>query len=118
MCDRALCGSATPWEAQRKGLWGMTTYEFRCRDDGLFDVEAPMGSAGSVASCPACGGDGARVFSAPMLALADRRLVAAIDRADKSRDEPEVVTSLPPSGRRRTQRTVSPEPALKRLPRP
>lgn len=96
----------------------MATYGFRCREDGEFDVEAPMGSAGSVAACPSCGHDGARVFSAPMLALADRRLVASIDRADKSRDEPDVVTSLPPSGRRRTQRTAPPNPAFNRLPRP
>ena len=96
----------------------MASYEFRCDDDGLFDVQAPMGSAGSVAACPACGSDGARVFSVPMLALADRRLVAAIDRADKSREEPEVVTALPPSGRRPTRRAAPPNPALKRLPRP
>lgn len=58
------------------------------------------------------------MFSAPMLALADRRLVGALDRAEKSRDEPEVVTSLPSSGHRRTQRSAPSNPALERLPRP
>jgi len=53
-----------------------------------------------------------------MLGLADRRLVGALDRAEKSRDEPEVVTSLPPSGGRRRQRAAPPNPALSRLPRP
>jgi hypothetical protein len=40
----------------------------------------------------------------------------AMDRAQKSRHEPEVVSSLPPSGARR--RTVAMTPALRNLPRP
>jgi putative FmdB family regulatory protein len=94
----------------------MATYEYRCLEDGVFEVVAPMGSVGKQACCPSCGRDGQRVFSAPMLALADRRLVAAIDRSERSRDQPEVVTQLPPSKRR--QRVAPPNPALRRLPRP
>ncbi|MBA2577141.1 MAG: zinc ribbon domain-containing protein [Euzebyaceae bacterium] len=96
----------------------MATYEFRCTDDGVFDVVAPMGKAGQRQACPTCGHDSARVFAAPMLGLADRRIVAALDRADKTRDEPDVVTSLPASGARKRTRTAPPNPALNRLPRP
>jgi putative FmdB family regulatory protein len=94
----------------------MATYEYRCAEDGLFEVVAPMGDAGDRVRCPSCDRPGTRVFSAPMLALADRRRVAAIDRSERSRERPEVVTQLPPSTRR--PRVAPPNPALRRLPRP
>jgi putative FmdB family regulatory protein len=94
----------------------MATYEYRCAEDGVFEVVAPMGGAGRHVRCPSCDGDGRRVFSAPMLALADRRLVAAIDRTERSGDRPDVVTQLPPSTRR--PRVAPSNPALRRLPRP
>jgi hypothetical protein len=57
------------------------------------------------------------MLSAPMV-LSGRRssLFSAIDGAEKSRHEPEVVTSLPPSGVRRPQVRMTPE--LRKLPRP
>ena len=36
------------------------------------------------------------MFSKPMLSFSNPALVAAIENSEKSRDEPEVVTSLPP----------------------
>jgi hypothetical protein len=53
-----------------------------------------------------------------MLSLAPRQIVAAIDNTEKSRDEPEVVSTLP-SHRARTRRPAAAlNPALQRLPRP
>lgn len=57
------------------------------------------------------------MHSAPRLALAPRAVVAAIYRAERSRTEPEIVTT--PSGRRRRATpTAPPNPAMQRLPRP
>ncbi len=36
------------------------------------------------------------MFSKPMLSFSNPALVAAIEHSEKGRDEPEVVTSLPP----------------------
>ena len=47
-----------------------------------------------------------------------RALVAAIDHAEKSRYEPDVVTSLPSTGARRRTRVLPLTPTLRRLPRP
>jgi hypothetical protein len=56
-----------------------------------------------------------RVWTAPMVSLAPRAAVAAIDRAERSRTEPEVVTHVPG----RPRRVVAPTtPAQRRLPRP
>jgi hypothetical protein len=53
-----------------------------------------------------------------MLSLAPRALVAAIDRTEKTSDEPEVVASLPPRHGRTRKPTATQNPALQRLPRP
>jgi putative FmdB family regulatory protein len=92
-------------------------YEYRCERDGLFEQTLPLGTAPASAPCPTCSHQAIRVFSAPLLKSASRSAwTAAIDRADKSRFEPEVVTSLPPSGAPR--RTIALTPKLRGLPRP
>jgi putative FmdB family regulatory protein len=96
----------------------MTVYEYRCGADGPFELRRPLGTQPGSAPCPVCGGDAPRAFSAPMLSRAPRALVAAMDRAEKSRDAPEVVTSLPPAPARRRTPMAPPNPALRRLPRP
>lgn len=96
----------------------MTIYEYRCDEDGLFDVSRRLGTAPESVPCSVCGKAARRVFSAPMFRSASRMgWTAAVDRADKSRYEPEVVTSLPPAtgGRRRT---IPLTPTLRGLPRP
>jgi len=92
-------------------------YQYRCRRDGAVDLRWPMGSAPEHATCPLCEGSVVRSIGAPMLSLAPRARVAAIDRAEKSRDAPDVVSSLPPRplGRRLPRATA---PAQQRLPRP
>jgi hypothetical protein len=83
----------------------MATYQYRCVRDGDFHVSRPMGTA-------------ARVFRAPMLSLAPRALVAAIDGAEKTGDEPEVVSMVPPRAVRTRIPMAAQNPALRRLPRP
>jgi putative FmdB family regulatory protein len=96
----------------------MATYEYRCIQDGVFDVRQPMGTAGPKRRCPTCDGEAVRVFSAPMLSVGSRALVAAIDRTEKTRDEPDVVSALPPRRARTRRPMAARNPALQRLPRP
>ncbi len=96
----------------------MATYQYRCDQDGLVETALPIGTAPQELSCPACGGHARRVFSTPLLALADRRAMSLIDSTEKTRDAPDVVTSLPPRRRAGAPPTAPPFPALQRLPRP
>ena len=74
----------------------MAIYEYRCDEDGVFEVTLPLGTAPPAITCPECGGQARRVFTKPMSrSSAPRALVAAIEHEEKSRDEPDVVTSLP-----------------------
>ncbi|MCE3549901.1 zinc ribbon domain-containing protein [Pseudonocardia sp. RS11V-5] len=93
----------------------MTTYSFRCEEHGTIDVRRDFGAAPPVAPCPLCGLPMRRVWTAPMVSLAPRAAVEAIDRAERSRTEPEVVTRVPG---RPGRRTTAPTPAQQRLPRP
>ena len=96
----------------------MAIYEYRCDSDGTFELTGPLGAPPQAAACPACSREARRVFSKPMLSRAPRALVAAIDNAEKSRHEPEVVTSLPPTGARKRTPVLPLTPTLRRLPRP
>jgi putative FmdB family regulatory protein len=96
----------------------MATYRYRCVHDGAFDVCRPIGTAEPQSRCPICNRDAARVYSAPMVSLASPALMAAIDRTEKTRDEPDVVSSLPPRRGRTPSPKVALNPALQRLPRP
>ncbi len=74
----------------------MATYEYQCYDHGHFEVTRALGTSPESIECPVCESDSMRVFSKPMLSFSNPALVAAIEHSEKSRDEPEVVTSLPP----------------------
>ncbi|MFD1324182.1 FmdB family zinc ribbon protein [Micromonospora sonneratiae] len=93
----------------------MATYEYRCPQDGPFQVTLPIGSADSRSRCTVCGKESVRVFSTPMLARTPRSLALAIDRTESSSETPEVVSRIPagPSPARRRP----PNPAHARLPR-
>jgi putative FmdB family regulatory protein len=93
-------------------------YEYRCRRDGTFEVTRPIGTAPTSIACPQCSSNAERVFSSPMVSFAPRALVAALDREEKTRHEPEVVTSLPPAPAHRRTPVAPLTPALRRLPRP
>lgn len=97
----------------------MAIYEYRCEQHGLFEINRPVGTAPQTVACPECGLEAARAMSAPMVRSGTRRGVfEAIERAEKSRHEPEVVSSLPRAGvyKRTPMATLTPERA--RLPRP
>jgi len=94
----------------------VTTYRYRCPIDGPTDVTLPFGTAPASRACASCGAEMPRVFTAPMLGLAPRGVVAAIDRTTASAESPPVVTALPGSGRRAP--VAPPNPKLRRLPRP
>lgn len=97
----------------------MAIYEYRCDEHGLFEIMRPLGTAPQSAPCPLCGGDAVRAISAPRLRSSARAGVfAAIERADKSRHEPKVVSSIPASGAYRRARTATLTPQRARLPRP
>jgi hypothetical protein len=106
----------------------MATFTYRCAlpgcsvgasaADGLFDAAFPIGTAPARTGCPTCGSDAVRVFTAPALLSGGGQVRSAIERAEKSRFEPDVVTSLPPVRRGRPTRSAPSNPALRRLPRP
>jgi putative FmdB family regulatory protein len=96
----------------------MATYQYRCIQDGVFDVSRPMGTAAPQWRCPMCDSEAVRVFSAPMLSVASPALVAAIDRTEKTSDEPDVVSAPPPRRAPMRRPMAARNPALQRLPRP
>jgi putative FmdB family regulatory protein len=93
----------------------MATYEYRCTAHGAFTVHRPMGTASGAETCPSCGGDAARVFTAPLVARTPAALAGARAAEDRSRDRPDVVTEVPSAA----PRSRSPHnPAWSQLPRP
>ncbi|MBB4962523.1 zinc ribbon domain-containing protein [Micromonospora polyrhachis] len=94
----------------------MARYEYRCPQDGCFEVTLPIGSAGPQLRCVVCGNAATRIFSTPMLARTPQSLVGAIDHARRSAETPEVVTRIP--SRSRPARWRPARPGHARLPRP
>jgi putative FmdB family regulatory protein len=93
-------------------------YEYRCKRDGAFEVMLPIGTAPPSVACPQCEHRAARVFSSPMMSLVPRPLAAALDHEEKSRHEPDVVTSLPRAPAHQRTPVAPLTPTLARLPRP
>jgi putative FmdB family regulatory protein len=95
----------------------MALYEYRCSSDGPFEVSRPIGTATETVPCKFCGGPALRVITAARIRNAARSAWhAAIDQADKSRYEPEVVTALPSAGPGPRRGAI--HPAMLNLPRP
>jgi hypothetical protein len=65
-----------------------------------------------------CASEAERVFSSPLLSFAPRALVAALDHEEKTRSDPDVVTSLPPAPAHQRTPVLPLTPTLRRLPRP
>jgi putative FmdB family regulatory protein len=91
----------------------MATYEYCCTQCGSFETRHPIGTAPSRSECPECGEVSRRVFTMPHLSRMSKDLGGAHERAERTRDEPEVVSEVP--GKRVVR---PPHPALARLPRP
>jgi putative FmdB family regulatory protein len=92
------------------------TYSYRCAACGPFDLVRPMAAAHEEAVCPECGGRSTRTFGAPALRL-DAGVPAAVEAGERSAEAPEVVRSIPTSGRRRPTHPTT-DPRHRRLPRP
>jgi len=94
-------------------------YDYRCDDDGVFEIVRPLGTAPESIACPVCDAAASRVFATPMLgSTAPKELVAAIDHAEKTREAPDIVTSLPPRPAHQRTPVLPLTPTLRRLPRP
>ncbi|SFL45311.1 FmdB family zinc ribbon protein [Geodermatophilus ruber] len=94
----------------------MVVYVYRCSEHGVTEQSRPIGTATAAVPCPTCGSPAPRVFTAPRLSLGDPTRGALLDRAERSRDAPEVVSAPPPRPRRRSPTLT--DPKLRRLPRP
>lgn len=92
----------------------MVTYQYRCTGCGDVDVRRRMGTATTRTACPRCGADARRVYTSPRTRLVAPGLVAALDTAGASAENPRVVTRAPdaPAPRRLAH------PLHARLPRP
>lgn len=96
----------------------MALYEYRCEQDGVFEVTRALGTAPASVTCSVCGSEAQRILSLPMIRSGSRTAwTAAMDHAQKSRYEPDVVTSLPPLTNA-PRRTIPLTPKLRGLPRP
>lgn len=97
----------------------MAIYEYQCAQHDRFELHLPMGTATASVRCPDCGSESRRMPSAPRIVTRGHGAwTAAIDRADKSRYEPEVVSRLPSTGMRRPATVLPLTPVLRGLPRP
>ena len=94
----------------------MAIYEYRCERDGPFDATLPIGTAPPSVACPSCGGTSLRVFTNPMVKTSvPRPLMAALNHEEKTRYEPDLVTSIP-GGKPAPMARMTPQ--LAKLPRP
>jgi putative FmdB family regulatory protein len=91
----------------------MVTYQYRCAGCGDVDVRRPMGTATSRLACPRCGAAARRVYTSPRTRLVSAGLVAALDTAGASAENPQVVTRA--AGLREPRHA---HPLHARLPRP
>lgn len=97
----------------------MATYEYCCDDDGLTEVNHPMGTAPRRTPCPSCGQPARRVFTTALVGRGDRVARQLIEATEATSDRPDVVTTIPPAGARRGRRGSAPlNPLLHKLPRP
>lgn len=95
----------------------MAIYEFTCDEHGGIELETVIGTAPPALPCPDCGGRARRVFSAPMLGRLPRAMTTALENAERSGDEPDVVTSPPPRAGRPGQQQYTHDPTHQRLPK-
>ena len=69
----------------------MPLYAFRCENDGPFECWRPLNEAGMPMICSKCQAVASRVYTAPGLVKTPSALAQALNRAEKSAHEPEVL---------------------------
>jgi putative FmdB family regulatory protein len=94
----------------------MPTYEYRCPECAVFDLICGMGEAPDSTPCPSCGTTARRKMSAPHLSRAGSTEFRLIDDSKRSAHEPQVVTGLSGTGKKRQAYTAN--PLHQKLPRP
>lgn len=70
----------------------MPLYDYLCEDCGPFCAWVKMAEAEQASACPNCNALGARQMSTPNLNLMNTPLRRALVRAEKTSDEPRVVS--------------------------
>jgi putative FmdB family regulatory protein len=94
-------------------------YEYRCEADGTFELTLPIGTAPASIACPVCANEADRVFSVPTVSsFAPRELVAALEHEEKTKTDPDVVTSIPRRPKHERTPMAPLTPTLRKLPRP
>ena len=97
----------------------MPTSEFLCDDDGVFERMFSINSAPMATPCPHCAEPARRIVSAPrVVGSRQGAWSSAVERAERSRHEPEVVSAIPRAGGPGRPRTLQMTPQLRGLPRP
>jgi putative FmdB family regulatory protein len=95
------------------------TYSYRCPGCGPFELVRPMARSGADGRCPGCGHPGRRTFAAPALRALSAGMRTAGESSERSADSPQVVSTIPPTGRARGRATrYTTDPRHARLPRP
>jgi putative FmdB family regulatory protein len=69
----------------------MPVYEFLCEGCGPFERRRSFEEAGEPMLCPGCGAAAKRVYSVPGVVKTPANISRALNRAEKSAHEPEVV---------------------------
>jgi hypothetical protein len=92
----------------------MASYLYECPRCGPWEIQRPIGTAGSTAECPGCAAPGPRRYTAPLLSRTPGALSSARGREEASRDAPAVTTSVP----RALGRPATRDPRWNHLPRP
>ena len=96
----------------------MVTYQYVCDQDGLTEVNRPMGTAPRWTPCPECSQPARRSFTGPMVAYGDQHARRLIESTAATSDRPDVVTAIPPTGGTARRRSAAPHRLLSKLPRP
>ena len=96
----------------------VVTYQYMCDQDGLTEVNRPMGTAPRWTPCPVCRQPARRRFTGPMVASGDEHARRLIESTAATSDRPEVVTAIPPPGGMARHPSAPPHRLLSRLPRP
>lgn len=97
----------------------MAIFEYKCNQDGLISIHCHIGTAPKFIVCSLCGSEATRVLSVPMITgKAPKGYGEAIALAEKSRFEPEVVSSIPSRNKPRYSPKVLQNSTLRNLPKP
>jgi putative FmdB family regulatory protein len=78
-------------DGEKERRYRVPVYEFVCENCGPFEQRRPFAEAGDPMACPSCGDEARRVYSMPNTRRMAAPLFGAMNRAEKSAHEPDVV---------------------------